>query len=219
MEKRNILNNLNVLQKVTFGEDNSILFSFGDTPNWNKKETIKDVINSNDFYEVVEIKFNLDYENLTKLFWKIHRYIGEDFFIEQDNDRINIWEGEISDYEESWGTFDDLEDEILIVNHKKYNIQKSAQDWKNDYENLRKRYYSLYNKKKIQLDDFRQKIKLELKEKIEKRFEQKNNQKKNYINLDNFTNEDISQIIDLALNDLHNGVRIDLFTEFLFDEL
>ncbi|SFN61634.1 hypothetical protein SAMN05444143_1422 [Flavobacterium succinicans] len=218
MKKPNILNNLNILQKVTIEENNTILFFFGDTPNWNKKEVIKDVVNSDDFYEVIEINFNFDYKDLTRLYWKIHRYIGEEFFIEFDNGKINIWEGEISDNEECWGTFDDLEDEILIINYKKYNVQKSSQDWKNDYENLRKRYYSLYKKKKIQLDDFREKIKSELKEKIEKHLEQKIKQKRNYINSDNFTEEDVNQVISLALNDLHNGVRIDLFTEFLYNE-
>lgn len=215
MKKPNILNSFNILQKVTIEENNAVLFYFGDTPNWGKTEVIKDVVNSSDFYEVIEINLNLDYEDLISLYWKVHRYAGEEFFIEIDNDKMKIWQGEISECEEEWESFDDLDDEILFLNYKKYNVEKTSEDWKNDYENLRKRYYSLYNKKTIQLDSFREKIKLELKVKIEKDFVQLINTKRNS---DSFTQEEVNKVISLALNDNNSGVRIDLLTEFLYDE-
>jgi len=211
MKKPGILNDLNVLQKVVLGDGNSILFYFGDIPNWKKKDLVKDATNLVAHYEVVEIVFDLDSANLNNLYWKLHRYKGEELFLQLKNGQVSIWQGEASDHEEYWSSFDDFEDAFSIVSHKIYNVKKSAEDWKNDYENLLKSYYSLYLKKKIQLDDFREKIKIELKGKIEQRIVQKINHKK-LLNED-----DINQILDLALNDLHNGVRVDLYDDFLYD--
>jgi len=218
MEKPNIINSFNVLQNIII-EENNILFSFCDVHNWEKNEVINYQLQSSDFYEIVEVNFNLDHADLLDLYWKIRRYIGEELFIVENDVKINFYKGEISEYDEEWGLFDDLDDEILILNYKKYNIQKSLQDWKNDYESLQKRYYSLYKKKRIQVENFREKIKLELKEKIEKRLEQQIISNKYYKNNDVLSHEEVNKIIEIALDDNYNGLKNDLFTEFLFDEL
>ncbi|SNR36705.1 hypothetical protein [Flavobacterium sp. ov086] len=218
MEKPNIINSFNVLQNIII-EENNILFSFCDVHNWEKNEVINYQLQSSDFYEIVEVNFNLDHADLLELYWKIRRYIGEELFIVENDVKINFYKGEISEYDEEWGLFDDLDDEILILNYKKYNIQKSLQDWKNDYESLQKRYYSLYKKKRIQVENFREKIKLELKEKIEKRLEQQIISNKYYKNNDVLSHEEVNKIIEIALDDNYNGLKNDLFTEFLFDEL
>ncbi|WP_426278919.1 hypothetical protein ACN9MN_06740 [Chryseobacterium sp. S-02] len=147
MEKHlNILNTkpINILQKILFGEQNTIIFYFGDTPNWSKTEIIKDVAVPSDYYEMIEITFNLKYNDLADLYWKINRYCGEEMFLQLNGDTLSFWEGEVVDFEEYWGTFDDLEDNIPILHHKKSNVLKSSDDWKSDYENLRARYYRLY---------------------------------------------------------------------------
>ncbi|MCD0469262.1 hypothetical protein [Flavobacterium sp. JAS] len=218
MEKPNIINSFNVLQNIII-EENNVLFSFSDVHNWGENGEINYQLQSSDFYEVVEVNFNLDHADLLDLYWKIRRYIGEEFFIVENGDRINIYKGEICDYEEEWGLFDDLDDDILILNYKKYNIQKSLQDWKNDYESLQKRYYSLYKKKRIQVENFREKIKLELKEKIEERLEQQNFSNKKYKNTDVLSQDEVNKIIEIALDDNYNDLRNDLFTESLFEEL
>ncbi|WEK71570.1 MAG: hypothetical protein P0Y62_08385 [Candidatus Chryseobacterium colombiense] len=143
----NILNtgHFNILQKISFGEKNMIIFYFGDIPDWKKKEVIKDVVVPSDDYEVVEITFNLNYNDLADLYWKLNRYCGEEMFLQLNDDAVNFWEGEVTDFKEYWGTFDDLEENIPIVHHKKYTAPKSSDDWKRDYESLRARYYILYN--------------------------------------------------------------------------
>ncbi|WP_316634663.1 hypothetical protein [uncultured Flavobacterium sp.] len=216
MEKPNIINSFNILQNIRI-EQNNVLFSFSDVHNWEKNEVVNYQHQSSDFYEVVEVSFNLDHADLFNLYWKIKRYIGEEFFIVVSNDKINIYKGEISNYEEEWGLFDDLDNDILILNYKKYKIQKSSEDWKNDYESLQKRYYLLYKKKKIQIDNLREKIKLELKEKIEKRLEQQIIANKKYKNSDILTQDEVTQIISIALGNNYNSLRENLSTEFLFD--
>lgn len=218
-KKRNILNTLklNILQKIILKENNTLIFYFGDTPNWRENCLIKDFIKMSDYYEVFKIQVNLDSKTLTELYWKIHRYSGQEMFLEVDNNYLNIWEGEISDYEEYWGSFDDLEDELPLLKYEKYTELKNAIDWKTDYESLRANFYSLYNKKNFQIKEFREKIKQELKEKINTRIEQKKQSKKNYSNSESFTEQEINDIINLAFDDFHNGIKVDLFTEFIYD--
>jgi hypothetical protein len=143
MEKPNILNTLNILKKVEMGENSTILLYFGNIPNWNQNDFSYNIGESVDHYEVVEVNFDLEYSDKVDLYWKIHRYIGERSFITVENNFISLWRGEITDYEEQWNYFDDLDDEILILNYKKYNVEKTMQDWKTDYMKLEKRYYSL----------------------------------------------------------------------------
>lgn len=147
MEKPNILNTLNILQKVEIGENSTVLFYFGDIANWTKNQFVHGIGDPVDFYEVFEINFNLNHEDILSLYWKIRRYVGEKFLIAFDENKMNIWNGEIHEYEEEWNFFDDLDDEILILNYSKYNAPKTAQDWKNDYTKLEKRYYSLLEEK------------------------------------------------------------------------
>ncbi|WP_431244993.1 hypothetical protein ACQ9BO_12825 [Flavobacterium sp. P21] len=147
MEKPNIINTLNILQKVEIGESTAILFYFGDIPIWTKNEFVQEIGDPIDFYEVFEINFNLNHGDAVSLFWKIRRYVGEKFLIAFDKNKMNIWKGEIYEDEEEWSLFDDIDDEILILNYSKYNVPKTVQDWKNDYMKLEKRYYSLLQEK------------------------------------------------------------------------
>ncbi|WP_433763399.1 hypothetical protein [Flavobacterium ginsenosidimutans] len=143
MEKSNILNRLGILQKIEIRENSTVLLYFGDIPSWIKNEIIKETVDLLDFYEVFEINFNLNHLDTVSLYWKVHRYVGEKFLISIDKNKMNIWNGDIHEYEEEWNFFDDLDDEISITNYLKYNVPKTAQDWKKDYMKLEKRYYSL----------------------------------------------------------------------------
>ena len=143
MEKPNILNRFVILQKVEIREKSTVLFYFGDIPSWTKNEIIKETDDLLDFYEVFEINFNLIQTDTVGLYWKVHRYVGEKFLIAIDKNQMNIWNGDIHEYEEEWNFFDDLDDEISITNYSKYSVPKTIQDWKTDYMKLEKRYYSL----------------------------------------------------------------------------
>lgn len=207
MKSQNILNSLNILQKINLGDNNSILFYFGDTPNWNDNNVIKDVIEPKNHYEVVQVFCD---QKLTDLYWKLHRYSGEEMFLQKDKNKINIWEGEISDYEEFWGTFDDIE-EIEYKDYKFFTIEKSAEDWKRDYENLRKRYYSLYKKKTLQLNEYRNALLEEFKAKIESRAK----------SLENFGHTIDSRLLNQvysALNDEHSGTKISSIVDFIYEK-
>ncbi|WP_343705957.1 hypothetical protein [Flavobacterium sp.] len=143
MEKSNILNRFGILQKIEIRENSTVLLYFGDIPSWTKNEIIKETVDLLDFYEVFEINFNLNHLDTVSLYWKVHRYVGEKFLISIDKNKMNIWNGDIHEYEEEWNFFDDLDDEISITNYLKYNVPKTVQDWKTDYMKLEKRYYSL----------------------------------------------------------------------------
>ncbi|WP_291144765.1 hypothetical protein [Flavobacterium sp. UBA7680] len=147
MEKQNILNTLYVLQKVEIDENNDVLFYFGDIPSWTKNEYMQEIGGPVDFYEVFKINLNLDHADKVSLYWKVTRYVGEKFLIAIDKNKMNIWNGNKDEDIEQWNFFDDLDDEILILNYSKYNVPKNVQDWKNDYMKLEKRYYSLLNEK------------------------------------------------------------------------
>lgn len=147
MEKPNILNTLNILQKVEIGENTTILFYFGDIPAWTKNEFVHEIGDPADFYEVFEINFNLNHADVVSLYWKIRRYAGEKVLIAFNENKMNIWSGEIHQYEEEWSFFDDLDDEILIFNFSKYNVLKSVQDWKNDYMKLEEILFVIRRKK------------------------------------------------------------------------
>lgn len=147
MEKPNILNTLYTLQKVEIRENTTVLFYFGDIPSWAENEFSYVIGDSVDFYEVFEINFNWSYTDIVNLYWKIHRYVGEKFLIAITKNEMNIWNGNKDEDIEQWNFFDDLDDEILILNYSKYNVPKNVQDWKNDYMKLEKRYYSLLNEK------------------------------------------------------------------------
>lgn len=143
MEKTKILNKFVILQKVEIHENSTVLFYFGDIPSWTKNEIVKVTDDLFDFYEVFEINFNLIQADTISLYWKVHRYIGEKFLVSIDENKMNIWNDDIYEYEEEWNFFDDLDDEFSIANYSKYNIPKTVQDWKTDYMKLEKRYYSL----------------------------------------------------------------------------
>ncbi len=143
MKKHNILNTLNILQKIEIDENKAVLLYFGDIPSWGKNEFVTGTGAPLDFYEVFEVNFNLNYTDVVSLYWKIHRYVGEKFLIAVDDNKMNIWNGEIHECEEEWSFFDDLDDEFSIVNYLKYNVPKTVQDWKADYMKLENRYYSL----------------------------------------------------------------------------
>jgi len=147
MENPNVLNTLNVLQKVEIDENNDVLFYLGDIPSWTKNEFTRGINGPVDFYEVFKINLNLTHADKISLYWKARRFVGEKFLITIDKNKMNIWKGELDEYEEQWSFFDDLDDYILILNYSKYNVPKTVQDWRNDYEKLEKRYYSLLNER------------------------------------------------------------------------
>lgn len=208
MEKPKIINHLNLLCKLTLESDASILFLFGDVPRWDKKEIITDTNPPKNYYDAVKIHFDKD---VTNLYWRMHRYTGEEMFLYLENNKLAIFEGEINDDQESWNYFDDLEDELPIKHYEVYTVEKTAADWKNDYENLRNKYHSLFQKKSFAVKDFRVKIKEELQEKIAYRLEWA---KRSSRPIDQNTLELINQ----ALKDMDNSQKIDLFTTFLFEE-
>lgn len=203
MKDLNILNNLNVLQKVSLGENNSILFFFGDTPDWSNKNVIYDVVEPKAYFEVIKIFAK---ENLTDLYWKAHRYSGERMFLEVEGNTINIWEGEISDYQEYWGAFDDL-DNIEYTTYEFYTVEKTADDWQKDYEKLRKRYYSLYNKKSLQLQEYKTALQDEFKNNIESRVERLKSKKHS---IDNRLLSEVTSV----LNSDHSGISV---IDFIFE--
>lgn len=147
MEKPKILNTLNVLQKVEISKNSTVLLYFGDIPSWAKNEFVHGVANPVDFYEVFEINFNWSHTDIVSLYLRVHRYVGEKFLIAINKNEMNIWNGDTHEDEEQWNFFDDLDDDILILNYLKYNVSKTVQDWQNDYMKLEKRYYSLLNEK------------------------------------------------------------------------
>jgi hypothetical protein len=205
MKNLKILNELNILQKVTLGVDNSILFFFGDTPNWNVN-TIFDVSNPKDYYQVIEIKVE---KELSNLYCKVKRYAGEQMFLQLEDDKINIWEGEISEYEQYWGTFDEIED-FKHTNYRVYQQEKSAEDWKTEYMKLRKNYHSLYEKKSFQLKEYRLALQKEFKAKIDTRVEHLKNRRHK---VDDKTLDQVYY----ALNDEHSGYKISSVVDFIFE--
>lgn len=213
MKDLKILNTLAlcILQKVTLENDSIVRFYFGDTPDWSRKGHIKDVVDPSESYEVIEVKFSMTHNQITDLYWKIHRYIGEEMFLQlSEPNKVSIWEG-VSEFEEDWGFFDDLEDGYTIVSYKVYNSEKQLEDWRREYVQLRKQFYSLHHKKKFQMNELREKIKEEIKGKIESRLEYKTAQKTL------LTEDDVKQVISLALNDLYNGIAFNLYDEFIFE--
>lgn len=219
-QKNIILNskNLNILQKIVLKDNNTLAFYFGDTPNWRKNNIIKDVVEISDFYEVIIIKIDLSSDDLSKLFWKIHRYSGEEMVLEIKENNLIIWEGDVSGPIEYWGTFNDIEEEIPILKYEKFAELKSAMDWKTDFNSLRTSFHSLYRKKNFQIKEFREKIKQELEEKINGRIEQSLQSKKKCNKPESFTEQEVNDIVNLALDDLNNGIKVDLFAEFIYDE-
>ena len=205
MKNLKILHELNILQKVSLGVDNSILFFFGDTPNWSVN-TFFNVNNPKDYYEVVEIQVEKD---LNSIYWKTKRYAGRQMFLKLEDDKINIWEGEINGYEEYWITFDDIE-EIKHLNYKVYQEKKSAEDWKAEYMKLSKNHHSLYGKKSFQIKEYRLALQEEFRNKIDSRIE---SLKKNGHKVDNRT---LNQVYS-ALNDEHSGYKTSSIVDFIFE--
>ncbi|MCL5130553.1 hypothetical protein [Algibacter sp. L4_22] len=165
-----------------------------------------DVVNPKSYYEVVEVKVKTD---LNDLYWKIARYAGEEMFLQLENDKINIWEGEISEFQEYWGTFDEIE-EIEHISYELYTLEKNADDWKSDYEKLRKNYHALYGKKIFQLKEYRLAILEEFKDKIDTRIK---HLKDSGLKVD----DRIINQVHSALNDKNSGLKISSVVDFIFE--
>ena len=73
---------------------------------------------------------------------KFQSQIGEQLYIEISNQYLNVWYAEYFDHIEDRNTVDNLE-EIEILDFKFEKLNKTSQDWKNEYINLEKTYLDL----------------------------------------------------------------------------
>jgi hypothetical protein len=70
------------------------------------------------------------------------RLIGEQLYIEIFHKFLNVWHAEYFDHIEDRNTVDHLE-EIEVSNVKFEKMEKTAQDWKDEYINLETTYLDL----------------------------------------------------------------------------
>ena len=96
-----------------------------------------------DYYEGVYIYFK---ENILNYHLLFQNQIGEQLYIEIFSKYLNVWYAEKFDHIEDRNTLDNLE-EIEIEDYKLEKIEKTAADWKCEYERLEKEYLSLLSKK------------------------------------------------------------------------
>lgn len=53
-------------------------------------------------------------------------------FLHLDENVINIFDGEITEHQEEWNFFDDIE-HLDSTDYQSYQVLKTAEDWKNDF--------------------------------------------------------------------------------------
>ncbi|HAO09545.1 MAG TPA: hypothetical protein DCQ50_21740 [Chryseobacterium sp.] len=144
-----IINQLVYLKQVELIPENGLLLKFDNLQIWGINS-----VNSyfsdrfQDYYDGIFIYFK---ENVLNYHLLFKSHIGEQLYIEISNQNLNVWYAEYFDHIEDRNTVDNLE-EIEILDFKFERIEKTAQDWKNEYKNLESTYLQLLttNKKGFQ---------------------------------------------------------------------
>lgn len=135
-----ILNKLVYLKNVELLPENGLLLKFDNLPIWrNNQLNIYFTDRHHDYYECVSIYFKKNVLNYHMIF---KRLIGEQLYIEIFHKFLNVWHAEYFDHIEDRNTVDYLE-EIEVSNVKFEKMEKTAQDWKDEYINLETTYLDL----------------------------------------------------------------------------
>ncbi|WP_312901848.1 hypothetical protein [Chryseobacterium taichungense] len=135
-----ILNKLVYLKNVELLSENGLLLKFDNLPIWRSNQfNIYFTDRHHDYYECIFIYFKKNILNYHMIFKSL---IGEQLYIEISNHLLNVWYAEYFDHIEDRNTVDNLE-EIEVFNFKFEKIEKTAQDWKNEYTSLEKTYLDL----------------------------------------------------------------------------
>lgn len=128
-----ILNKLVYLKKVELLPENGLLLKFDNLQIWKTdSRNIYFTERHHDYYEGIFIYFKENILNYHMLFKSL---IGEQLYIEISDQYLNAWYAQYFDHIEDRNTIDNLE-EIEIVDFKFEKIEKTATDWKWEYEKL-----------------------------------------------------------------------------------
>lgn len=139
-----ILNQLVYLKKVELLPENGLLLKFDNLPIWkNNRFNIYFTDRHHDYYEGIFIYFK---KNILNYHLLLQSHIGEQLYIEISNQNLNVWYAEYFDHIEDRNTVDHLE-EIEILNYSFEKLEKTSQDWKEEYQELEKTYLDLLSKK------------------------------------------------------------------------
>lgn len=140
-----ILNQLVYLKKVELLSENGILLKFDNLPIWrNNSPNIYFTDRHHNYYEGIFIYFK---ENILNYHMLFKSQIGEQIYIEILNQYLNVWYAEYFDHTEDRNTIDYLE-EVEISDFRYEKIEKTAEDWKDEYKRLEKTYLDLLYKEK-----------------------------------------------------------------------
>lgn len=135
-----ILNKLVYLKKIELLSENGLLLKFDNLPIWKTNSfNIYFTDRHHDYYEGIFIYFK---ENVLNYHMLFQAQIGEQLYIDIFNKYLNVWYAENFDHIEDRNTIDNLE-EIEILNFKFEKMEKTAQDWKNEYISLEKTYLAM----------------------------------------------------------------------------
>ncbi|UFH31160.1 hypothetical protein LNP04_14420 [Chryseobacterium sp. C-71] len=138
-----ILNKLVYLKKVELLSKNGLLLKFDNLHIWKTDSpNIYFTERHHDYYEGIFIYFKENVLNYHMLFKSL---IGEQLYIEISDKYLNAWYAEYFDHIEDRNTIDHLE-EIEIVDFKFEKIEKTATDWKWEYEKLEHIFLNLLAK-------------------------------------------------------------------------
>lgn len=138
-----ILNKLVYLKKVELLPDNGLLLKFDNLQSWKiDSRNIYFTERHHDYYEGIFIYFKENILNYHMLFKSL---IGEQLYIEISDQYLNAWYAQYFDHIEDRNTIDNLE-EIEIVDFKFEKIEKTAIDWKWEYEKLEHIFLNLLAK-------------------------------------------------------------------------
>ncbi|AZA56215.1 hypothetical protein [Chryseobacterium shandongense] len=135
-----ILNKLVYLKNVELLPENGLLLKFDNLPIWrNNHLNIYFTDRHHDYYECVSIYFKKNVLNYYMIFKNL---AGEQLYIEISNQLLNVWYAEYFDHIEDRNTVDYLE-EIEVLNFRSEKMEKTIQDWKDEYINLETTYLDL----------------------------------------------------------------------------
>lgn len=135
-----ILNKLVYLKNVELLPENGLLLKFDNLSIWeNNHLNTYFTDRHHDYYECISVHFK---ENVLNYHMTFKSLIGEQLYIEISEQLLNVWYAEYFDHIEDRNTVDHLE-EIEVSNVKFEKMDKTAQDWKNEYISLEKTYLDL----------------------------------------------------------------------------
>ena len=138
-----ILNKLVYLKKVELLPENGLLLKFDNLQIWKTdSRNIYFTERHHDYYEGIFIYFKENILNYHMLFKSL---IGEQLYIEISDQYLNAWYVQYFHHIEDRNTIDNLE-EIEIVDFTFEKIEKTATDWKWEYEKLEHIFLNLLSK-------------------------------------------------------------------------